>query len=338
MPSRRGCWEMRIKMEDKKISIIVPVYRAERYLRKCVDSILAQTHKNLEVILVDDGSPDGCPALCDECAQRYPSVVKVIHKENGGVSSARNAGLDAATGDYIGFVDSDDWIEPDMYEFLLDVALKQQADIAQCGYCSDSPEHNGFWAGVRGETAGDGAWGAEQLLCGDFSFVSLCTKLTRRELFQEVRLDTSLHCCEDMLAVFGLMKQAQKVVFINACKYHYMRDGTSALAGVLQEWHILDQFAFHQKIEPYYQADARLTRIFVKHKVESFHFLMGSIVRNDLLWEYYPKLRRAVLTEKRAIVFGKEYSLKYRAVTVLLWLWPWGYNKAVLIRRAIRGY
>lgn len=114
------------------ISVIVPVYKVEPYLHKCVDSILAQTHKDLEVILVDDGSPDGCGAICDEYATR-DSRVRVIHKVNGGLSDARNAGLEVCKGDYIGFVDSDDYIAPDMYETLAAFAEKEDLDVAMCG-------------------------------------------------------------------------------------------------------------------------------------------------------------------------------------------------------------
>ena len=119
--------------KNVKISIIVPVYKVEKYLDKCVNSIVGQTYKNLEIILVDDGSPDNCPAMCDEWAQK-DSRIKVIHKKNGGLSSARNAGLDACTGDYIGFVDSDDWIEPDMYEYLLNIGMKNNADVSRCEF------------------------------------------------------------------------------------------------------------------------------------------------------------------------------------------------------------
>ena len=107
---------------NPKISVIVPVYKVEKYLDKCVESIVNQTYKNLEIILVDDGSPDNCPAMCDEWAEKDERI-RVIHKENGGLADARNAGMDIATGDYIGFVDSDDWIEPNMYEVLLKNAL-----------------------------------------------------------------------------------------------------------------------------------------------------------------------------------------------------------------------
>ncbi len=114
------------------ISVIVPVYKVEKYLPACVESILAQTHKDLEIILVDDGSPDGCGAMCDEYA-RKDSRVRVIHKENGGLSDARNAGLAVCRGDYIGFVDSDDYIAPDMYETLAAFAEREDLDVAMCG-------------------------------------------------------------------------------------------------------------------------------------------------------------------------------------------------------------
>ena len=107
---------------NQLISVIVPVYKVEQYLDRCVQSVVNQTYKNLEIILVDDGSPDNCPAMCDAWAEK-DSRIRVNHKENGGVSSARNTGLDTATGDYITFVEADDWIESDMLEFLLPTCL-----------------------------------------------------------------------------------------------------------------------------------------------------------------------------------------------------------------------
>lgn len=115
----------------EQISVIVPVYKVENYLDRCVRSITEQTYHNLEIILVDDGSPDHCPAMCDEWVKK-DSRIKVIHKENGGLSDARNAGLDAASGELIGFVDSDDWIAPEMYERLAKALQDDQSDIAAC--------------------------------------------------------------------------------------------------------------------------------------------------------------------------------------------------------------
>ena len=115
-------------MCNAKISVIIPVYNREKSLKKCLDSVMGQTYKNLEIILVDDGSKDSSGVICDEYAAG-DSRIKVIHQQNAGVAAARNAGLAMATGDYIGWVDSDDWIEPDMYECMLDNAQKYEADI-----------------------------------------------------------------------------------------------------------------------------------------------------------------------------------------------------------------
>lgn len=115
------------------VSIIIPVYNVETYLRQCLDSVLAQTLKDIEVIVVDDGSTDNSPAICDEYAAR-DTRVKVIHQSNAGRSAARNAALKVARGEYIGFVDSDDWIDPLMYEYMLEKITRTQSDIAVCGY------------------------------------------------------------------------------------------------------------------------------------------------------------------------------------------------------------
>lgn len=116
---------------EEKISIIVPVYKVEKYLNKCVDSLICQTYQNLEIILVDDGSPDNCPKICDEYAKK-DSRVKVVHKENGGLSDARNAGMKEITGEYVSFIDSDDYVSIDFFESLFNVMNKTQSDIVEC--------------------------------------------------------------------------------------------------------------------------------------------------------------------------------------------------------------
>lgn len=120
------------------ISVVVPVYRVEKYLPQCVESLINQTYRNLEIILIDDGSPDLCPQICDEYSQRDARIV-VIHQQNGGVSSARNAGLKIAQGEYVGFVDPDDWVAPRTYEAMLDASEKNGAELTICGYeyCDD---------------------------------------------------------------------------------------------------------------------------------------------------------------------------------------------------------
>ena len=125
-------------MEQPKISIIVPIYKAEPYLRQCLDSITAQTYQNLEIILVDDGSPDGCGGICDAYGAK-DSRIRVIHQPNRGVAAARNAGLVTATGEWIGWVDADDWIDADLFSYLLSNALNEQADVCICGRYEELP-------------------------------------------------------------------------------------------------------------------------------------------------------------------------------------------------------
>ncbi len=121
-------------MEESLISVIIPVYNVEEYLTACVESVINSDYKNLQIILVDDGSPDNCPQMCDEFAKKDKRVM-VVHKENGGLSSARNAGLDVAEGKYVTFVDSDDVITSDMISYMHTIAVKENCDIVQMGLC-----------------------------------------------------------------------------------------------------------------------------------------------------------------------------------------------------------
>jgi len=124
-----------------RVSIIVPVYKTEEYLDQCVQSLISQTYREIEIILVNDGSPDGSGEICNRYAREYPKLVKVIHQKNQGVAAARNTGMDAATGEWVMFVDSDDWVEPAMVEVMLSKSHAESCEICVCGYSSDYPTH-----------------------------------------------------------------------------------------------------------------------------------------------------------------------------------------------------
>lgn len=170
------------------VSVVIPVYKVEAYLRRCVDSVLAQTHAQLEVLLVDDGSPDGCGAICDEYAAA-DSRVCVIHKANGGLSSARNAGIEKAGGDYLAFVDSDDTIAPKMIAVLLAALEKENADIAVCGFAKVGEDLQPLGKpNVYGPALITGEEAMEKLYTNDYIyFTTVCNKLFRRSLFEQVR-------------------------------------------------------------------------------------------------------------------------------------------------------
>ncbi|MBC2456336.1 glycosyltransferase family 2 protein [Clostridium beijerinckii] len=210
-------------MENTKdlISVIVPVYNVEKYLPQCIDSILNQTEKNLEIILVDDGSLDNSGKICDEFSKRDDRII-VIHKKNNGLSSARNAGLEIARGNYIGFVDSDDWLDKTMYEVLLKLLKENNSDISCCDFfktanSNDSIPHidneiinsynnieslNNFYNGLYTQTVV--AW----------------NKLYKRELFKDISYPVGkIH--EDEGTTYKLYYKANKITYTNRPLYYY---------------------------------------------------------------------------------------------------------------------
>ena len=210
----------------EKISVIVPVYRVEPYLNRCVQSIVDQTYRNLEIILVDDGSPDNCPAICDAWAAR-DSRIKVIHKENGGLSDARNAGMTAAAGEYIGFVDSDDWIEADMYRLLYENMVEHDSDISACGV--EMVWDNGTPSQIltkAGSCVMDVQEAMRSLIQETWLKQPVWYKLYKRKLIQEIPFPVRKYH-EDVFWSYQAVGNARKVSVFDRLCYHYMqRDGS----------------------------------------------------------------------------------------------------------------
>ena len=217
------------KEKQPEISVIVPVYKVEDYLNKCVDSVLAQTFSELELILVDDGSPDSCPALCDLAAQK-DSRVRVIHKPNGGVSTARNAGLDAARGNWITFVDSDDWIAPEMCARLYETAVREAADIAMCD--SYKVDEQGDLLGKKQniQEVFDETLPREEALQRTVLSVLQVpwNKLFRKELLTELRFPEKKGF-EDTWLLPKIFEKAQKTVCLSDRLYFYRIRQNSAM-------------------------------------------------------------------------------------------------------------
>ena len=204
------------------ISVIVPVYNVAPFLPACLDSVLAQSHAALEIILVDDGSTDESPALCDAYAQR-DSRVKVIHQPNGGVAAARNAGLAAATGEWIGWVDPDDRVEPDFFSYLLENALAHNADMAVCGVkvLQDGQAQPG-WLKRYGQTAVlDREQAMERYLRLEMHD-GCVNKLCRRRLWEGLTFPP-YRMAEDLSVVWQLFDRAERVVRLPEEKYLYLR-------------------------------------------------------------------------------------------------------------------
>lgn len=211
---------------DKLLTVIVPVYKVEAYLEKCVDSILEQTYSKLELILVDDGSPDKCPKLCDEYKKK-DSRVKVIHKENGGQGSARNMGIDIAQGDYIAFVDSDDYIEPNMYEIMIEALERTGSDMSFCGFFS----HSGLRIAESSSFKEEHVWeNPEELLKALFNGEAIgnpWNKVCKRELYDDIRFPEGV-AREDIYIMHTLYGKCNRAVHTGKCLYNYIiREGSS---------------------------------------------------------------------------------------------------------------
>ena len=226
------------------ISIIVPVYKVEPYLRQCVDSILGQTYRDIEVLLIDDGSPDRCGEICDEYAEKDDRV-RVFHTENRGLSAARNLGLREARGEYIGFVDSDDWIEPDMYEVLLRRIQETEADIGVCGFSYDYLNTSECSPCVEAVYDSVGAVGA--LICGDLR-KQVMNKLWSRQAAMLLRFPEG-RVYEDIFTVYKVLMQANKVATVHQPLYRY-RQRKGSIARTYPMKNLIDYWeAIHERYE-----------------------------------------------------------------------------------------
>lgn len=212
-------------MESPLISVIVPVYNVEPYLDRCVNSLVSQTYKNLEIILVDDGSTDASPKMCDNWAEKDKRI-RVIHKNNGGLSDARNIGIDASKGEYIAFVDSDDWIDLNYYETLYKQLIQSNAQIAASGVILsyDDYEDSERYSQKAGIYTSEEAL---QTIQNDAGFLAVaCNKLYEKKLFQKLRYPHGvIH--EDEFVTYRVMAYAKRMVLCPEVRYHYrQRDGS----------------------------------------------------------------------------------------------------------------
>ncbi len=212
-------------MTEPKISVIVPCYNCEETIRATLSSILASTVTDIEVILVNDGSVDNTPELLRELSREDGRIV-VIDKENGGVSSARNAALEIARGDYIGFVDGDDIIDPDMYEYLLS-AMERGADIAQCGMRLHSSRGEEYITSQECEISTDKGAAAEREWLSFFTGSS-CTKLFSRAVVGDIRFSVDYKIGEDMLFNLMCLERSSRATILPEAKYTYIQRDTSA--------------------------------------------------------------------------------------------------------------
>ena len=214
---------------SEKVSVIIPVYKVEKYLNRCVESVVNQTYSNLEIILVDDGSPDNCPQMCDEWAVKDERI-KVIHKENAGVGIARNSGMKMATGDYLMFVDSDDYLSLNAVMVLLTRMKSDQSDMAEGKHvdiCDDGRIDDTFCSWMRNQTLTKQEvlrrMGSDQRI-----IVMACMKMYRKEVFDDIRFP-ALSCGEDCWIFSDVIEKCNRISIVEDLVYYYYQRADSIL-------------------------------------------------------------------------------------------------------------
>lgn len=228
--------------EKVKFSVVLPIYNVEKYLNRCIDSVVNQTYKNLEIILVDDGSPDCCPELCDHWAE-VDNRIKVIHKKNAGLGEARNSGLNIATGDYIGFFDSDDYIDKKLFEEVYNVIVSEKPDLVEFGHCDVDQNGNvgnifiPKTASVKFENEEVMSKFLPELICTDPKtgrasdlLMSAWSCLYRRKLLESCDfhfVSERKYISEDVYSLMELMPNVHKVSIVKKAYYFYCENGQS---------------------------------------------------------------------------------------------------------------
>lgn len=212
-------------MQQEKISVIVPIYNVEKYLKRCINSLLKQNYENYEIILVDDGSSDDCPDICDEYANKYEKI-RVIHKKNGGLSDARNTGVENCNSDYVIFVDSDDYVESDMLLLLWSAKKKYKADIVCTPLIYEYPNGVKKYPQKFENFVTDFETAQAGILRRKYSGASACAKLLPVEILKKYPYPKN-ELMEDLQIIFWHIGEAKRVAFISSYVYHYVQRNNS---------------------------------------------------------------------------------------------------------------
>ena len=300
------------------ISVIIPAYNIEKYIGRCLDSLLKQTYKNLEIIVVDDGSTDDTAKIIDEYTYSYDNI-KVIHKANSGVSATRNTGIDIAKGDYIGFVDGDDTVDDDMFETLIQNAINYNADISHCGYKMVFPSRTDYYYNTGDIVIQDNQEGLKDLLKADRVEPGLWNKIYKSSLFEDIRLNENIKYNEDLLANFYLFKKAKKSVFYDKCLYNYMIRKGSAATKQVSKNKIVDPVLVLEEIKNSLEKGTDLYEIAYKRYLASLiGVCRNKVCRSNIEYIYYTKEAKEKLKEEylnnKDLIRGKMKYMIYGVV------------------------
>lgn len=239
---------------ESLISVIIPVYNLENYIAKCLDSVINQTYKNLEIIVVNDGSSDSSKEIIDNYAKKDKRII-AIHKKNTGVSDTRNRGIDIAKGEYIGFVDGDDSIEKNMFEKLVENMVKYDADISHCGYKMIFPASTKYFYNTGKIVIQDNKKGIIDLIRGDYIEPGIWNKLYKRSVIGNIRMPVDIKNNEDYLFNIEVFQNAEKSVYEDKPFYNYIQRENSAVNCGVSEHKIFDCEIVRKQVFEKYKDD-----------------------------------------------------------------------------------
>lgn len=313
-------------MEEELISIIIPVYKVEKYLDKCVESVVNQTYKNLEIILVDDGSPDKCPAMCDEWAKKDKRI-KVIHKENGGVSLARNAGIDIASGDYLAFVDSDDYVDINVCKILLSLSKEHKADVAICDFYEvfegklfeKESNENEIVKVYENENKFD--------VLKEFSVQTIVPwgKLYKNNIFKNIKYPEGKEN-EDEYVVHKYLYEAKKIVYTSQKLWYYLKRADSIMSRLKKVYEKSNLDPFCERIEFFKEKgvdDDTMTFAYITY----LRALLGGLNKSNITKED----KKYLNSEYKKTL--KKIKWKYVSFKRKVWILAYGIFKINLFKR-----
>lgn len=316
--------------KNYKISIIVPAYNVEDYIEDCLFSIINQTYSNIEIIVINDGSSDNTGKIIDQIAKN-DSRVKIIHKNNSGVSKTRLLGVTCSTGDYIGFVDADDTIELDMYEHLLNNAIKYKADISHCGFVRFfKNNHKDYYYGTMKKKIQINSQGVLDLLKGDFIEPGLWNKLYSSKLFKRVindyTIDTSVKINEDLLINYYLFKESHLSIYDDVCLYNYRIRENSASTSGLNEQRLKDPLKVLEIIKKDCYDNIILYNIVFQRYVQQMNRIASMPLSNhkDLIKPYRKMIRKKLKWEFKSIM-KNNISIKVKFFSLWIIILPMSY-------------
>lgn len=313
----------------KLISVIVPIYKVEKYLDKCVESIVGQTYRDIEIILVDDGSPDKCPEMCDEWAKK-DGRIKVIHKENGGLSDARNAGLSIVKGEYISFVDSDDWISPCFLETMYQTMQNEDADIVECGvtYVDEQGNIIRIRKNSALQVSFDKIEALRQLVLEEGVYQTVWNKLYKRDVIGDIKFEVGKYN-EDDFWTYQVFDRVKKVTLIEESLYYYLQRGTSIMGA-------------EYSLKRMDGLEARFRRMEFLQKYDELAMFVKARIMYDCLYHFQAAVRYLRQTEQKVVTdyiignikelpsvlkIGSNVSLKYKIWFIVFRKFPFALAK-----------